>query len=210
MRRLWLAALATALFASCLTGKAPVIGEPAPQLKDSAAEAAYQVTLERYTSHRQIYTRLDPRLFSAMTSQTKAFVEARVRRSGAFLQQPAADIDVQVQKELAETEPFYEFILGVHLNNYRYDDFDKKNSTWRLALVTPTGDVTPSKIERVGRSNLNLRALYPYLDDFWVAYRVRFPKVDANGQPTQDPGAAKRVVRMASTLGQTEFEFPAQ
>jgi hypothetical protein len=210
MRRVALAVLVAALAAGCLGGKAPIIGEPAPQLKDSAAEAAYQVTLEKYTSHRQIYTRLDPRIFSAMTSQTPAFVEARVRRSGAFLQLPAADIDVQVQKELADTEPFYDFILGVHLNNYRYDDFDKKNSTWRLALVTATGDVTPAKIERVGRSNLNLRALYPYLDDFWVAYRVRFPKTAENGQPTQEPGATKRVVRMASTLGQTEFEFPAQ
>ena len=193
----------SAAAAACVGAPVPKVGEPAPALKDAAAEAAYQATLDRYTSRREIYNRLDTRLFGAMTLQSAAFVEARVRRQAAFQDIPSATADADVAKAQAEVAGEYVFFLGVHLNDHRYDDLDKRDSTWRLALVAPSGDVTPLKVERVGRSNLNLRALYPYLDDFWTAYRVRFPRA-------LPPGTARLEVHLASALGQASFEFPAE
>ncbi|MHB8875870.1 MAG: hypothetical protein ACYC8T_19450 [Myxococcaceae bacterium] len=208
MRRLALGL--AALCCACAGARVPQVGEPAPKLADEAAESAYQQTLENYTSHREIYCGLDTRIFAAMTYQSPRFVEARVRRQGAFLKQPAAVVDQNVAAAQAEAAPYYEFFLGVHLNNTRYDDFDKRPSSWRLALLTANGDVTPIEVQRVGRSNLNLRALYPYLDDFWVGYRVRFPRALPTGEPVEPAGASRLTVRMASALGHTEFEFPAR
>ena len=55
----------------------------------------------------------------------------------------------------------------------------------------------------MGRATLNLRAIYPYLDTFWVAYRVRFSKIE-------DCAEDKVVVRVASTLGHAGLQFPAK
>ena len=37
----------------------------------------------------------------------------------------------------------YEFFLGVHVNETRFDDFDRQELIWRMALVTEAGEVTP-------------------------------------------------------------------
>ena len=210
MRGPALAALSASLLAACAGARVPTVGEPAPALKDEAAEKAYQETLERYTSRREIYRQLDTRAFAAATYQAPAFVEARVRRQGAFQAQPEALVEANLEKERAALEPFHEFFLAVHLNNTRFDDFDKKGSIWRLALVTPAGELVPAKIERVGRANVNLRATYPYFDDFWVGYRVAFPRSLESGQPSVPEGTTRLVLRMASTLGQADLEFPAR
>jgi hypothetical protein len=202
--------LAAVLATGCIGSRVPVVGEPPPVLKDSAAERAYLSTLERYTSRREIYDRLDTRLFAAATFQSASFVEARVRREASFRAQSSDKVASLIEQERAAVEPFHEFFLGVHLNNPRHDDFDKANSMWSLILATPAGEVAPAKVERLGRTNLSRRAIYPYLDDFWVAYAVRFPKVTANGQPSVPPGTTKLVLRVASVLGKADLEFPVQ
>ena len=46
-----------------------------------------------------------------------------------------------------------------------------------------------------------MRAIYPYMDDFWVGYAVRFPKAGPDGRPLVAPGAQKVLLRVASSLG---------
>jgi hypothetical protein len=201
----WLAvpALLALALGGCAAAKVPKVGEDPPEARDES-EKAYRELLERFTSSKQIYAGFDTRLFAGATYQSDAFVEARVKRRGHFLAEPPEVIAAQLEKERAELAPFYEFFLGVHLNNSKYDDFDRKDSIWRVALVTSGGEAKAEKIERVGRSNLDLRSIYPYLDDFWVGYTVKVKK-DAVPAPT-----GKLILRVASSLGQADLEFPAQ
>ena len=67
----------------------------------------------------------------------------------------------------------------------------------------------PASIERLGRGTLRQRALYPYLGDFWVAYRVRFPRVRPDGRDGWLEGAPGFVLKVGSTLGQASLRFPA-
>jgi hypothetical protein len=192
------------------TLKPPVVGERGPQVPDSKEESEYQATLDRYTSRAEIYDLMDTRLFTAATYQSWPFRDARVHRLGIFQVHPPVLVERNLSLERADFESFHEFFLGVHVNYSRYDDFDRKDSIWRIVIATREGETTPLAVRRVGRSDLNLRAMYPYLDEFWVAYWVRFPRKTAFGTDVIPPGTNRFTLRIASTLGRADFSFPAQ
>jgi len=197
------------LLAGCVNTP-PTVGEQGPTLKDEGAEQAYQNVLARYSSRQEIYDGFDTRLFAGATLQTLAFREARVRRRAAFQALPQAKVDELLAQERAEAAQSHTFFLGTHANDYKYQDFDFKNSIWRVALVTPAGEVTPSRVRRLGRADLEMRAYYPYTGVFWVGYEVQFPLAFSNGQPVIPPDTQQVTLRLASTLGQAELTVNAR
>ena len=205
-------ALRLALALLALAGCArvpPSVGEPAPTLRDLDAERAYQQTLARYSDRGEIYALFDTRLFAGATLQTPAFREARVRRQAAFELLPPAKVDALLADEQAQAAQAHELFLGVHVNEQRYDDFEQRDSIWRVVLVTPSGEVTPERVQRLGRADLPMRAYYPYTGEFWVGYRVRFPLQHADGTPVIPPDAKRVTLRLASTLGQLDLDVGA-
>lgn len=207
-QRLRVAAL-LGLLSGCTT-LPPTIGDPAPQLTDRRKEQAYQEILERYSDRAEIYDGFDTRLFAGATLQAVAFREARVRRLAEFQFLPQPRVEELLEQERAEAARLNEFFLGVHVNDPRFDDFATSKSIWRLVMLTPLGEVEPVSVERVGRANLDMRAMYPYLGVFWVAYRVRFPKVLQDGTPIIPEGATHVTLRLASTLGHAELRVHAR
>lgn len=209
--RKWLRAAALlGLLAGCATVP-PTIGDPAPQLVDRRKEQAYQEILERYTDRAEVYDGFDTRLFAGTTFQTTAFREARVQRLAEFKLLPPQRVEELLAEERAEVARFNEFFLGVHVNDSRFEDFARgKQSIWRLVMLTPLGEAEPVSVERIGRANLDMRAMYPYLGVFWVAYRVRFPKVQQDGTPIIPESASHVTLRLASTLGRAELRVHAR
>jgi hypothetical protein len=188
----------------------PHVGEQGPKAPNESAEKVYQATLNRYSDHAEVYDLLDTRIFAGMTYQSWPFREARVQRVALFQEQPRELVEKNLATERASFDSFHEFFFGVYSASYRYDDFDRKDSIWRIALVTGSGETTPVSVERIGRSTLNMRAIYPYLDDFWVAYRIRFAKTSSSGAPVIPPGTTSFIVRVASTVGRADLHFPAE
>lgn len=188
----------------------PKIGEKGRSAEDTADERKYRQVLEQYTDEAQVYAQLDTRAFIGATFQSWEFRDARVRRVVAFQKAPEAVLQERLAKERSELESGHTFFVGIHANESLYDDLDRKSSIWRIVLVTPAGETTPAKIERIGRSTLNLRTLYPYLDEFWTAYAITFP-IQTGAGTQVIPSDAKRVtLRMASTLGAADLDFPAR
>ncbi len=205
-------ALRLALALLALAGCAqvpPSVGGPPPTLRDLDAERAYRETLERYSDRGEIYALFDTRLFAGATLQTLAFREARLKRQAAFELLPPVKVDALRAEEQAQAAEAHEVFLGVHVNEVRYDDFEQRNSVWRVVLVTPSGEVTPERVQRLGRATLPMRAYYPYTGDFWVGYRLRFPLQHADGTPVIPPDAKRVTLRLASTLGQLDLDVGA-
>ncbi|WP_224360410.1 hypothetical protein [Hyalangium versicolor] len=197
------------LLSGCTTTP-PTIGDPAPQLNDRRAEQAYQEIFNRFSDRAEIYDGFDTRLFAGATFQTAPFREARVRRLAEFQFLPKARVEELLAKEHAEEAQFNEFYLGVHVNDLRFEDLAQRKSIWRIVMLTPSVEVEPVSIERIGRANLDMRSMYPYLGVFWVAYRVRFPKVLPDGTPVIPDSATHVQLRLASTLGHAELRVHAR
>ena len=201
-----LAALLLLVGAGGCAAVPPAIGEPGAEAPDPKAEARYQAVLARATEHREVYSGIDTQLFCAATYQSPEFREARVRRQALFQTWPEAKLDEALARERAEAAQVHEVVLGVSIVDRRFDDFDSKNTIWRLSLATDQGEVTPLAIRRVGRANQDIRAYYPYMGDFWTMYTVRFP-VSVAGRSLVGPTTRALLFRMSSTQGQVEIPF---
>ena len=196
--------------AGCATAGAPPLGEPGKKVGDQQAETRYQTTLKKFSDHREQYANFETDSFLGATYQSLEFREARVRREAAFLELPEASVQTRLAEERQAFDTSVEFTLGLHVNNYHFDDLDRRDSHWRIALVTGDGEVLPSLVERVGRADVNVRTFYPYMSDFWTVYRVRFPKAFPNGQPVLTGGAQTLALRMASVLTRADLKVPAE
>jgi hypothetical protein len=205
--QLRLGALVMAL-AGCVSTP-PTLGDPAPGIKDERQELGYQQVLEKYTARAELYAGFDTVMFAAATLQTQPFREARVRREASFKALTQDRVQEILTQEFAEAAKTHEFFLGVHVFNYRYEDFDRPASIWNMVMVTPAGELKPVSVERVGRADLEMRSFYPYMGTFWVGYRVRFPATHPDGRPVITPNMERVVLRMASSLGKVEMRVHA-
>lgn len=198
----WQVGVALALLAGCSTGRIPTLGssDMAPRLRDDQQESAYQDVLDRFTRSYALYDVLDSRLFARATWHSPTFAEALAGRRAAFKALPELERTAKIQAARKEAEAVAEFFLAVHANDPKADDFGRPQSPWRVALVTKSGEREPVSIERLGRTNTELRAAYSYLEPFWTGYRVRFTAL----APGEERGM---VLRLASSLGQADLTF---
>ena len=195
---------ALVVLSACATGRVPhVPGDPPPALKDSGEESKYQETLERFSAHGGVYDQLDTKAFIYATWQSPSFVKARVARQATFKDIPEAEAAALLASEAARVADATEVFMGTHTNDSKFDDFDRPNTMWRLVLVVHGEELKPLSVERIGRTNIDIRSTYSYMESFWVGYRVRFPKV------TLQTGE-KLTFRAASALGKADLSFIAE
>ena len=187
----------------------PEIGEPGGEVRDPAAEAKYQATLAKVTQHREVYVELDTKFFCAATYQSVDFREARIRRQATFEMWPEGKLEQALAQERVWAGESYEVVFGILLVDRRFDDFDTRNSSWRLSLSTEQGEVTPLAIRRIGRAGEAIRAYYPYMGDFWVAYSIQFPVTVAD-RSLVGPQTRALTFRVGSSLGQAVMSFPVE
>ena len=190
--------------------KVPRVGDRPPAVQEDGQEREYQALVARYSDHRELYDRFDTRFFCWATFQSWTFREARVRRAAGFRRLPAAEVERLLGEEKAAAAAAHEVFLAAHFPDPRFDDLDRPRGQWRLALVTPRGEVAPSKVERIGRSTMDLRSLYPYFDEFWVGFKVSFPRTLQDGSEVVPEGTEAVTLRMASALGNAELKLPAR
>jgi hypothetical protein len=194
---------------ACRSGP-PTIGDPAPALEDPDAERTYREILDRYTGRDEVYAGFDTQLFAGATYQSWVFREARVKRLARFQRMTVEEIEAQMKQERADWEQFHVFELGTWLQDPKFDDFDRKDSVWRIALVTEGIELLPIKVQRESRVDQNVRAIYPYMGMFWVKYRVTFPRKGPDGSPLLPNGTKELTLRLASTLGRADLRTQAE
>ncbi|HYV45606.1 MAG TPA: hypothetical protein VFA20_12135 [Myxococcaceae bacterium] len=207
-----LAAVAVVSLSLCACAPAvamnvPRVGARPPPFPNDAAEAEYRSLVARFSDHQELYDRFDTRFFCWATFQSPRFREARVRRAADFRRIPAAEVEKQLAEERTGAAAAHEVFLAAHFTDPRFDDLDRPRSQWRLALVTPRGEVTPTKVERLGRSTMDQRSLYPYFDEFWVGFHVTFPRAFPDGTEVIPEGTDAVTLRLASALGNAELRL---
>lgn len=111
----------------------------------------------------------------------------------------------QAQKMLAESkvneQKEVEFIAGVYTGDKRWNDFEKENSIWKVALRTPDGRwITPASIEKLKLDKMKDSHIFPFLNEWKFIYRITFPKGEL-------AGAADYTLRFTSMVGEAAFSW---
>jgi hypothetical protein len=177
--------LAAAIFASATACR--TLPFPDPQL-----QGEYGVALKKWTRTVALYSGLETRAFVRIVYLTPDFVEAQAKE----ISRMRAELPDQAAETLARMREEYRppsFFVVAFMPDKTANDWNEPNSVWRIALNLGMGERPPDRIVRYDIPfNAELRALYPYLDDYSVAYLVRFPEpsppqMETNATTAQAP-----------------------
>lgn len=166
MRRLL--AVATIVFATaCRT-----LPFPDPHL-----EGEYGKALKKWTRTVALYSGLETRAFVRVVYLSPDFVESQARQ----LSHMRAELPDQAAETLARLREEYKqpsFLAVVYMPDKTANDWNEPVSVWRIALNLGLGERAPDRTLRYEVPfNAELRALYPYIDDYSAAYLIRFPEL---------------------------------
>ena len=174
------------------------------------ASEEYGAAVEHWTASAQLYSKadlIDMVVDAWATYQSPAFREARVHRWGEIAGLAAPEVTQKLADEQAEAQQELDFFVGLTVDPQKANDLDTRSSIWHVALLLPDGTaVKPLSIRAFDPPDANQRQLYPYLRDYWVGYWVRFPALNALGQPVL-AGADHVTLHLGSALGKVDLVF---
>ncbi len=192
-----------AFFALLLCASCRTLPFPEPEL-----EGPYGRELAKWTRKTTLYAGLETRGFCRVVYLSYGMVDAQAREISqmrAELPDEAARTHERLHRETSSPTVFAIFYTPDKISN----DWDAKDSIWRIAINLGFGQVEPQRIERIERPfNAELRALYPYLDDYSVAYVIHFPTQEAPAAMRFTPTELNMIV--AGAPGKMEFKWDLQ
>jgi hypothetical protein len=181
---------------------------------DPDLEGEYGKALKKWTRKVALYSGLETRAFVRVVYLSPDFVISQaleISRMRAELPDKAAETLARMRSDYRQPS----FFAVVYIPDKTANDWNEPNSVWRLALNQGLGEQAPEKVQRFEVPfNAELRALYPYLDEYSTAYLLRFP--DA-APPPSTPAAARPALEhfspvevqlvAASALGKMLFRW---
>jgi hypothetical protein len=171
----------------------------------------YGKALKKWTRSVALYAGLETHAFVRLVYLSPEFVEAQAKE----LSQMRAELPDQAAatlQRLQHENSSPSFFAIVYMPDRTANDWQAKDSVWRIALNLGLGEQPPDKVQRFETPfNAELRALYPYLDDYSTAYRIQFaypaPPASAAGSPPVNFTYNELSVVIASALGKMVFHF---
>ena len=170
---------------------------------DPDLEGEYGLALKKWTRKVALYSGLETRAFVRVVYLSPDFVTSQaleLSRMRAELPDKAAETLARMRADYRQPS----FFAVVYIPDKTANDWNEPSSIWRLALNMGFGEQAPEKVQRFEVPfNAELRALYPYLDEYSTAYLVRFPDP---APPASSPAGARAAM---DHFRPTEVQFVA-
>lgn len=142
----------------------------------------YYDTLNQWTKSQRIYEGLESRLYVHATYKSmvwrKAYIDEYARRYRL-----SEDLkEAMLFRELEIYRLYNEFFISAYTPTDEWNDFDKKDSIWKLYLTDEvTGRLDAVEIKKIDSKDPLHREFFPFLDAWSSGYVVRFPRYDSKG-----------------------------
>lgn len=189
------------------------------RLAPASDQTAWQAVLTEHTRRDEPYDWLmrqaDMRATLVTPKLRQAFIAHRDEFHGRFadeaqtelvaMGQPDEGVDAAMKAAPAGEEQVVVFV-AMWVADTKNRDLAASYTIWDSALVRGKARVKPTSIETV-RSSPAVSALFPYVDRFDDLYIMRFPMVDAAGQPLQSAGGAPLALEVKSALAEARVEW---
>lgn len=169
----------------------------------------YHKALKKWTRGTKVYDGLELKLHINATYKNREFRHAYLDRytESYLLDEGYAGAMLDTEYELAEL--YNEFFFSIYTPYDSWNDFDRKDSVWKLYLVDSAGaQISPISIKRVDSADPLLREFFPYVGLWSSAYIARFPRYSDTGTepiPGKDTEFIKLLV--VGVLGNGELEW---
>jgi len=176
-----------------------------------ALRAGYFSELSRWTRSKNVFKGFEDRLYISATFKSRAFRKAYAQY---YAQSYRLDSDYSaalLKREMDRADKFNEVFFTVYTPEGDWNDFNKKNSVWKIYLEDNLGNrLEPISVERVDGSSSIIREFFPYFDLWSTAYSARFPKYSAGGTepiPGKNTEYLKLVVTGVLASGELKWDL---
>ena len=147
---------------------------------DPHLEGDYGAEVKKWTRQVALYSGLETRAFVRVVYLSPEFVQAQASE----LSRMRAELPDQTAATLERMREEYRqpsFFAVTYFPDKTANDWNESNSIWRIALNLGLGEKPPDRILHWERPfNAEMRALWPYLDEYSTAYLLRFPEPQAS------------------------------
>jgi hypothetical protein len=182
---------------------------------DPHLEGPYGEELKKWTRTVALYSGLETRAFVRLVYLSPEFVQAQAME----LSRMRAELPDQAAVTLARLREDYRqpsFFAIAYFPDKTAADWNEPHSIWRIALNMGLGERPPDRILHWERPfSAEMRALWPYLDEYSTAYLLRFPdpeppEMEGTPQPPANAEKFKPVeanVVIAGAVGTMRFRW---
>jgi hypothetical protein len=113
-----------------------------------------------------------------------------------------------LERSLAECHKEHQFYLALSAQKHKWGDLGTDAPAWIIRLIDDTGSETaPKEIVEIKRPGAIEYTYFPYTTPWRRAYRVSFPVVRVDGQPTISKQARSMGLRFAGAQGNDELTW---
>lgn len=165
----------------------------------------YDAVYLRWTRHDYVLLDADKALEVWATLKSWDFREAYVERYASDYALTAADRETLRKGQLDSLHKFYEFHVTAQSTDLKWNDLDKANTAWRVALLDAQGhelSSEPVKLQRL--PDAYERAFFPAKTAFTKTYSVRFI-APAEGSDFAGAKSGALMLRFTSPIGRIEL-----
>jgi hypothetical protein len=203
-----LAALIGAGLAACPGGSPTVsLAPPARPI----ASRDYPEVRERWTRSQRVLKALDTPLRVYATLFSPEFVAAYLSKQTAMFRLTPAERAELARRLRDDADGGFLFFVSAASHEWKWIDFEKQDSVWRIALANPRGgQVRPTRIELERKPTATTTELFPYVTEFYHTYTFRFPPVLPDGTPLLKPGDKRLTLLFSGPLGRAELVWNLQ
>jgi len=168
----------------------------------------YREAVNRWTRKIRIYVGgFDLELIAAATFKSPAFREAYTQEYARKYKLSASEKKKMLQDQKNAAAMFNEFMVSAFTPEKRRNDFNEKNTIWKVYLTRDhTTRVQPAEVRRIKNVDAVITHFYPYVSPWDVVYLLRFPKtIPGTREPViSDPDAPFKLV-VAGVRGSAEM-----
>jgi len=172
-------------------------------MKDTAVHADdYNAALTHWTRGKRVYENVESRLFVKATLHSWAFRQSQIAYRTKREELHHGDVETLKTDNRKDAEQWIEFFVAAHTHEWYWNRLENrsKDALWRIRLLNDKGvAISPSQVNRLGSDDPKYRILYPYYQDFYVAYRVRFPLKDTEGREIIGKDVSKLTLRIGGS-----------
>jgi len=159
----------------------------AGQSADPYKGSEFLTVSERWTREARIYRGFDVELIAAATFKTASFRKAWADEYERVFLLTESEKNKLVKDQVNAAELFHDFLLAAFVPEKKWNNFDKKDSVWKIYLTTDDQrHLDAVEIRRVRKVDATISHFYPFVTPWKFVYQVRFPRVY--------PGTAEPVI----------------
>ncbi|HUV49732.1 MAG TPA: hypothetical protein VMW78_01755 [Anaerolineae bacterium] len=184
--------------------------EPVERLKDSYDPyrgGQYKAALTDWSREARIYRGLDVKLIADATFKSSKFIDAYSNEYARAYKLTGSEKTKLLKDQKNAALVYNDFLLAAYVPDKKLNDFNKKDSIWKIYLTAGTGGlIAPLEIRKIKQVDAVTTHFFPYITPWKSVYMVRFSATSPAARKSMIDGGAENIkLIITSVLGSAEM-----